>query len=131
MVRAEAVTALAEAGVIDPELAIPFVEKRVKVEEKDGKFTVFVTDEAGDIRYSGTTGAPMSIKEFVGEIKADQKFSPLFKSEQRSGGGTPPGAPNRPALKPTGKDMSPTEKIAMGLSKGQFQRGRAAAAAKP
>lgn len=128
MVRNEALTALAGAGVIDPDLALPFIEKQVKVEEKDGQFSVTVRDEAGDVRYSGATGQQLTIRELVEGMKADKKYGPLFKSEAASGPGTPPGSPSRStSTKKVPTEMSSVEKISAGLRKGQHQSGKAAA----
>lgn len=125
LVTNEATSALSEAGVIDADLAIPFVTKQVKVAEQDGKFTVSVTDDAGDVRYSGVTGAPMTIKELVAEMKGKEKFGPLFKSEAPSGGGTPPGSQPKPGQ--FGKDtsqLSAIDKISQGIAKGQARQAR-------
>lgn len=129
LVTNEAVSALQEAGALDPELALPFITKQVKVDETDGKFTVGVIDEAEDVRYSGVTGAPMSIKELVAEMKGKEKFAPLFKSEAPSGGGTPPSrGQNRGALSRDTSQLSAVDKISQGLQKGQARQVRRASA---
>lgn len=125
LVTNEAKSSLVEAGVIDADLALPFLQKQVKVDEADGKFTVNVLDEAGDVRYSGVTGAPMTIKELVTEMKGQEKFGPLFKSEAPDGGGKKPGS--GPSRVPTGGDtsqLSGIDKIALGLSKNQASQKR-------
>lgn len=109
--------ALREAGVVDEDLAMPFVTKQLKPIEEDGKFNVRVIDEAGDVRYSGVTGAPMSVKELVSEMRADSKFAPLFKSETPQGSGTPPGGGRKADLPGDPDKRSPVQKIAAGLSK--------------
>ena len=99
LVDSAAVSALKDS--IDPDLALPFVKKQVKVEEVEGKFQVNVIDNAGDVRYSGVTGDRMSIKELVDEMKTQGKYKPLFKSQAPAGGGLEPGASTRkPASKP-------------------------------
>ena len=117
LVTSEARTALAEAGAIDSDLALPFLTQQVKVSEEEGKFLVTVVDQAGDPRYSGTTGAPMSVKELVAEMKGQEKYGPLFKSESRSGAGTPADGQRRAPQRQT-EDLSSTQKIARGLEKG-------------
>jgi len=87
MVTSAATSALVEAEVVDAELVLPFIHQQVRVGEADGKFVVSVVDKAGDPRYSGATGAPMTIAELVREMKATEKFAPLFKSNSHSGGG--------------------------------------------
>ena len=62
-----------------------------------------------------------SIKELVAEMKANDKYGPLFRSEQRTGGGKSP-VQARPGQQQA--DLSPTGKIAAGLGKGQASRTR-------
>lgn len=120
LVVAEAKSALADAGAVDSALVMPFVQSQVRVEEKDGAFSVNVLDDAKDIRYSGVTGAPMTINELVSEMKSAEKYGPLFKSEAPAGGGTPPaGQPGRAGVPGGKRELSPNEKIAAGLNKGQ------------
>lgn len=114
MFTGEAKSSLADAGVIDPDLALPFLQNQVKVAEEDGDFKVNVVDQAGDLRYSGTTGAPMNINELVAEMKGTEKYQTLFKSEALGGGDTKPGAPARKPGAPQ-VDKSPQQKIADGL----------------
>lgn len=103
------------------ELLMPFVKQNVKVAEEDGEFKVYVVDPAGDRRYSGVTGQPMSIKELVGEMKNNEKYGRLFDSETPNGGGKPPGGSQKPAPRP-GTVLTPNQKIAQGLAKGQGER---------
>lgn len=115
LVTSEAVSAIAEAKGI-PELLMPFVRNQVKVAEANGKFDVYVVDQAGDQRYSGITGQPMTIRELVNELKANEKFGRLFESESGQGGGTPPRTPGqRPPAQP-GATRSSTDKISAGLA---------------
>lgn len=121
LVTGEARSALAEAGAIDPDLALPFLSQQVKVNEEDGEFQVLVVDQAGDPRYSGTTGAPLSVKELVQEMKGQEKYGPLFKSEQRSGAGTPASGQRRQG-QPNPEDKTANGKIASGLARGLAPR---------
>lgn len=114
LVDSAATSALAELKA-NVELALPHVLKHVRATEKDGAFIVEVVDAQGDIRYSGGSGKEMTVKELVAEMKSDPKFSALFQSESRSGGGTPPGNQQRRAADGNKGDRSPTEKIAAGL----------------
>lgn len=95
LVRNEALSALGDSGALDADLVMPFVEKKLKTVEEDGQFKVVVIDEVGDRKYSGTTGEEMTIKELVKDMKADPKYAPLFKSEQKKGSGTTPGGAAR------------------------------------
>lgn len=99
----------------DLELLLPFVRTQVKTIEEDGQFKVLVVDDAGDRRYSGATGAPMTIKELVAEMKAKEKYGKLFKSEAPRGAGTPPGVTPRRVPKFESRERSAVEKIAAGL----------------
>ena len=91
LVTSDAMSALAEAGAVDPDLVMPFIHSQVKVSEADGRFEVVVLQKNGDPRYSGATAKPMTIKELVGEMKADERYGQLFKSDApRGGGATPP-----------------------------------------
>lgn len=118
LVTNSATTALAEANALDPTLVLPFVREQVKVDEEDGKFRVYVVGETGDVRYSGTTGEPMSIKELVGEMKSTERFKPLFKSESHTGGGADAhttGAGRKPVTTSAGGEKSSVQKISHGL----------------
>ncbi|HLC40261.1 MAG TPA: hypothetical protein VJO34_01385 [Methylomirabilota bacterium] len=120
MVESTAKSAIAEAKG-DVDLLLPFVTGKIVVKEEDGAFKVYVVDGSQSIRYSGVTGEPMTIKELVGEMKAAEKYGKLFVSEAPSGGGTPPSGPvGGSRILPGGKELSSTEKISMGLKKGQF-----------
>ncbi len=117
LVENAATAAVAEAKGV-PELLLPFIKNQVKVAEQDGEFKVFVVDPSGDPRY-GATGSPMTIKELVAEMKAQEKFGRLFESEAGGGGGgTPPGSGRRPAPQQReGEPRSSIDKIAAGLRK--------------
>lgn len=109
----------------DPDLLLPFVLQSCRVtRNSDGGLDVVVVDEAGDIRHSGITGKPMSISERVAEMKAQEKFGKLFESEAPAGGGTPPNNRFNPPTgrQPNAAELSPNEKIARGLAKGQALR---------
>lgn len=116
LVRSEALAAIsAEKGVA--ELLMPFIQNQVKVTEVDGKFSVVVLDDKGEPRYSGLTGAPMTLAELVKGMKADPKFGRLFESDQQGGGGgMQPGAGRRTPTGGAGDgEKSPNAKIAAGL----------------
>lgn len=119
VLKNEALSAIAsEKGL--PDLLMPFIQTQVKVNEVEGKFTVVVLDEKGEPRYSGLTGAPMTVSELVKGMKADPKYGRLFESEVPGGGGMPPGAGRR-VPGPNGgggaADKTPNQKIAAGLAK--------------
>ena len=103
----------AEEAIV--ELAMPFVERQIKVVEQDGEFKAVVVDKDGDPRISGGTGQPMTIKELVREMKAQDTFKPLFKSDVKGGGGAQPG---KTGAKPTDvkADATPMDRIKAGLA---------------
>lgn len=108
------------ADAVDPDLVLPFVKSNLRVVEDEGKFQAFVVDADGNRRYSGVTGQPMTIKELVGEMRASEKYRPLFKSETRRGSGSVPGSSavsDRSLHRQSRESMSATEKIAEGLRK--------------
>lgn len=102
-----------DGQVVDSDLIMPHVKARVRTLEEAGHFRVAVVDETGSLKANPATGEPMTIAELVKEMKASSKFAPLFKSETRSGSGTPAGAPATKV--PVGS--SSVDKIARGLAK--------------
>ena len=103
----------AEEAIV--ELAMPFVERQIKVVEQDGEFKAVVVDKDGDPRISGGTGQPMTIKELVREMKAQDTFKPLFKSDVKGGGGARSGQTGaKPAQ--VQADASPMDRIKAGLA---------------
>jgi hypothetical protein len=118
MVESVAKSTVAEAKG-DIELLMPFVTNQIKNVEEDGEYKVYVVDAAGDKRFSGTTGEPMSIKELVQEMKGSDKFAKLFLSEQKSGGGMEPGAAKKNLSKAPTDTLSAVQKINEGLKKAQ------------
>lgn len=116
MVDQAATSAIAELKGV-PELLLPFVRQQVKVVEEDGQLVVKVVDSQNDVRFSTVTGHPMTIKELVQAMKADQKYGRLFESEAPQGGGMQPGAGQRQAGTNQGQDKSAQQKIGDGLRK--------------
>jgi polyhydroxyalkanoate synthesis regulator phasin len=108
------------AGVDDPELFAPFVTPSLKAIEENGKLVVRVVDDGGDVRISGVTGEPMTIKERVAELKSVERYARFFSSEAPSGGGGRTQRPN--PQRPAPKDMTAAQKISEGLRKGGATR---------
>lgn len=115
LVENNATAAVAELKGV-PELLLPFIKNQVKVMEEDGQFKVTVIDGAGEVRY-GATGSPMTIKELVVEMKANEKYGRLFESEQQQGGGGFPANGARKLPPQQGQQLTSTQKIAAGLNK--------------
>lgn len=114
LVTSEAVKALSEAGAIDPDLILPMLKTQVGVVEENGGFDVRILGSNGDPRYSTATGNPMSIPELVAEMKGNDKFGPLFKSEKQPGGGKLPGNSSHNRQQ---EELSSVGKISAGLVK--------------
>lgn len=122
MVENNAMAAVTELKGM-PELLMPFIKQQVKAIEKDGQFSVIVVGADGEQRFSPVTGQPMSIKELVTEMKANEKFARLFESEVQT--------PRGPGMRPNGGTQPPAQrqqeksangKIAAGLANRQGRR---------
>lgn len=122
MVINEAESALNAAGAVNSKLLMPFIKEKVGVSKEDGNFKIYVKNETGDVRYSGTTGDPMSIKELVAEFKGDEAYGPMFKSETPSGGGKKPSITT--IVKKGDEKLTPNQKIELGLKERQAAAGR-------
>lgn len=118
LVKNEAISAITDAKGI-PELLLPYVSNQVKVVEEDGKFQPYVVDNAGDVRYSGVTGQPMTIRELVSELKANEKLGRAFESEAPRGGGMNPNGGRKVPMNDQPKTS--VDKISAGLSKKQYR----------
>lgn len=108
---------LAAAGdrAENPKLLLPFVRAQVKRVEADGQVAIRVLKENGDVRYSGTTGLPMTVSELVAEMQGSKEYAALFKSEARSGSGHLPGG-GSPGGNGGTENMTSTQKISAGLA---------------
>jgi len=96
-----------------PELLMPVLKQNLRPVVEEGKYTVRVVDNEGNVRYSGITGEAMTPAERVAELKADEKFGRAFASEAPSGGGA---APSKAVVtRPTDGEMSSVSKISAGM----------------
>ncbi len=121
MVRASAFAEMEKQGVKDSELFFTLLQNDVKAGEDDTGYQVRIVDAQGDVRFSGVSGKEMTVSERIAEMKGEDRYSPFFKSEAPTGGGAQPGSTTR--TPPAGKaTLNPTEKIAVGLKKGQHIR---------
>lgn len=126
LVSDAATRALAEAkGSV--ELLLPHVLAACKMVPVDnGDYGVTVLDAQGDARLN-SSGGFMGVAEFVAEMKTQDRFGRAFESETPSGGGTPPGSMNRSTIRSNMNNqapMTPSQKIAEGIRKGQAIDGR-------
>lgn len=117
MVDKAAISAISEHKGAE-ELLMPVIRNQVKTLVEDNEFVVRVVDKAGDVRYSGVTGAPMTIKELVKSLKEDKVYARAFDSETSGGSGVKPGSTSgRSMTSNKGAPMSATQKISAGLNK--------------
>ncbi|MCP3065830.1 hypothetical protein LXT21_44390 [Myxococcus sp. K38C18041901] len=96
------------------ELMLPIMAPHVVLVEEAGKFLVRVVDDEGNPR-ENKSGSPMTVDEYVVELKKDSRFTRAFKGTGSSGGGMPPGAP--PGGIPGGGKMTALERIQRGLGR--------------
>ncbi len=66
---------------------LPHVKSAVRVREVDGKYVVEVLDASGNPRIGDAQGNPMTIRQFVAELKTDPDFQPLFEGTNQGGSG--------------------------------------------
>ncbi|MCP3065801.1 hypothetical protein LXT21_44245 [Myxococcus sp. K38C18041901] len=96
------------------ELMLPIMAPHVVLVEESGKFLVRVVDDEGHPR-ENKSGSPMTVDEYVVELKKDSRFTRAFKGTGSSGGGMPSGA-NSGGI-PGGGKKSALERIALGLGR--------------
>ncbi len=118
--------ALAEhKGSID--LLLPHVLASCKMVRKDnGDYGVTVLDAQGDARLD-SAGGFLGVGGLVQEMKTQDKFGRAFESEAAPGAGAQPGSMNRSTVRAGvqgEQNLTPTQKIALGLKKGQAIDGR-------
>lgn len=119
--------ALAEhKGSMD--LLLPHVVNACKVVRNpdNGSYSVTVLDDQGDSRFD-SAGALMGVAGLVAEMKTQEKYERAFDSEAKPGTGAKPGSMSRSVVNKVdpNRELSPVEKIKLGLSKGQAKDGRA------
>lgn len=118
-----ATRALAEAkGSV--ELLLPHIQSHCKVVQTEGgDYEVRVLDSAGDIRFNGA-GQPMSVTDFVTEMKTKDAYARAFESEAPGGGGSNPrDTGGKPPVRKTDGDKTPIDRISAGLAKRKTGRG--------
>lgn len=113
-----ATQALTAHKAMSVEVLLPHVQKAVRVVEgDDGEFRAIVVDEKGEPRYRLVDGNPLTVEDYVKELKAGEKFAPFFLADNPGGSGTPPGggAGGPRLLTKDPSKMSPGELISAGL----------------
>ena len=80
--------ALSEAGASEV-LLLPHVLGRTKLQEVDGAFQVTVINEDGTVARNDT-GDPLTVKDFVAQLKQNPAYAPAFQASGASGSGKLP-----------------------------------------
>ena len=111
-------------GSID--LLLPHVLASCKMVRKDnGDYSVTVMDAQGDARLD-SAGGFLGVNGLVAEMKTQERFGRAFESEASPGTGARPGSMNNNNTRQgqQNRELSPVEKIRVGLAKGQAVDGR-------
>lgn len=86
LIDAEATSAIAGLKGV-PELLLPHIRGRVKVEEKDDEFVATVLTADGKGPQLNEKNEPMTIKELVATMREDPIYGRAFEGSGHSGGG--------------------------------------------
>lgn len=79
----------AEFGV-KPKLLLPAIRENLKVVEDAGEFVVQVLDGKKNPRIGDSAGNPMTIKQYLAELRGSTEFDGAFDGTGSSGGGAKP-----------------------------------------
>lgn len=106
-----------------PELLLPIIRSQVKVVADGDDYVVRVVDKDGNVRTDGK-GGMLDIEGLVAEMKLNTTYARAFESETKGGGSAPTRQNQQQTRVVTDRDkMTPNEKIAAGLKKGQVEKG--------
>lgn len=108
------------------ELLLPIIKEKIRVVQDGEDFVVRVVDTQGDFRSNGS-GGWMDVGGLVSEMKTQDAYARAFESETPSGTGARPGSMQQ-APRQQQRELTPNEKIGLGLRKGQYNDGRGSAA---
>jgi hypothetical protein len=78
----ETVLAACLAFDVAPALLLPAIKPYLKTEEEKGRFVVRVTDGKGTVRLGDAQGNPMSVPQFLAELKADPHYAGAFRERE-------------------------------------------------
>lgn len=88
LIRGRATAAISKAKGT-PELLLPIVSSRMKMQRKDdGKFFVEVVDEDGVGRVGDANGSPMTVEQLVDDLRKDERYARAFDGDNASGAGS-------------------------------------------
>jgi len=92
LVTNAAITALQKSGG-SVALLLPIVERHTRMRKtEDGRFIAEVIDKDGNPRVGDGQGNPMTIPDFVEELKGQEEYAPAFKGTGSTGSGAGEGA---------------------------------------
>lgn len=122
LVGQQANAALAKAkGSTD--LLLPVIRPQVKVVQEGEDYVVRVVDKEGNVRTDGKGGF-LDIEGLVAEMKTQTNYARAFESDAGGGSGARAATKVAQTRVVTDRDkMTPNEKIAAGLKKGQVEKG--------
>lgn len=107
LVKNACIEALTSAGG-NVKLLLPVMEKSVRMRKDGSQFIAEVVNDKGDPRIGDSSGNPMTIPQFVQELKGTDDYSPAFKGTGSAGGGQDGNkTPNRQV--PTGGQVSQSD----------------------
>lgn len=86
------------------------VKSGLKLVENDGNFYTQVVDDYGNPRIGDAQGSPMSVTQYVSELKASPLWADAFPGRNQSGGGKSPNSKTGAGSLPKKAEMSVTEK---------------------
>ncbi len=122
LVGQQANAALAKAKG-STELLLPIIRSQVKVVQEGEDYVTRVVDKDGNVRTDGKGGF-LDIEGLVSEMKTQTSYARAFESEASGGSGARAQTKQQQTRAVTDRDkMTPNEKIAAGLKKGQVERG--------
>lgn len=75
-----------------PEILLPYIKTRTRVVKDGGKRHVIVLDGDGNPMIGDAKGTPMTLAQFVADLKKHETFGATFKAARSGGGGSQQGS---------------------------------------
>jgi hypothetical protein len=108
-----------------PEMLMPLIQSHTRVvQNEQGQHVVQVLDDDGQPRFNGASMQPMTIGEYVSELKQSEVWGRAFQPTGTSGGGAQPNGKVPPRQMHQGSEETKTakDKIAVGMAARQGRR---------
>lgn len=115
-------TNVAKAAILaakgSPELLLPHVEAAMRIKETDDDFVVEIVGADGNVRIGDAKGNPMTVDQYVAEMRKSETFGRAFEGDGKGGTGKEPGkgGGNLPLKR---SEMTPVQKAAYVQEHGQ------------